>query len=147
MWNFLKQDKRPQIKPPPTKQRESSIERRDFTINVYRYRQFWICTTLIFVATSIGTLLTYSSQTEGPGMELWHKSGDLVCRLVLWLCHHCSSLFVCNPQVLLCTIGLCPTTLSLWIFLVCLYSSTGELLLFKFSLFQESMIFFFISKC
>ena len=28
-WNFLKQDKRPQIKPPPTKQQESSIERRD----------------------------------------------------------------------------------------------------------------------
>ena len=27
-WNFLKQDKRPQIKPPPTKQQESSIEKK-----------------------------------------------------------------------------------------------------------------------
>ena len=31
----------------------------DFTINVYRYGPFWICTTLIFVAASIGTFVTY----------------------------------------------------------------------------------------
>jgi len=82
-----------------------------------------------------------SSQIEAWGMELWHKSGDLVCWLVLWLCHLCSSLFVSNPQILLCTIRSCPTTLSLWIFPVCLYSSTGKWLLFKFYISQENMKF------
>jgi len=91
----------------------------------------------------------HSSQIEASGMELWHKCGDLVCRLVLWLCHFCSSLFVSNPQILLCTFWPCPTTLSLWIFPVCLYPSTGKWLLFKIYLSQEKYeiwYFFFASS-
>lgn len=79
------------------------------------------------------------TQTEEWAMELWHKSGDMVRWSVLWVCHCRSSMFICDPQILLCTSGTCPTLLSLWVLLVCLHSSPGELLLLKFSPFFESI--------
>ena len=73
----------------------------------------------------------YSTQAAEERMELWHKSGDLVCWSVLWLCPSCSSCIICNSQVLFSTIGPCPTVLSLWLLLICLYSSIGNVLFFS----------------
>jgi len=68
----------------------------------------------------------YSTQAAEERMELWHKSGDLVCWSVLWLCPSGSSCIVCNPQVLLSTIRPCPAILSLRLLPICLYSCIGN---------------------
>jgi len=80
-------------------------------------------------------------------MGLWHKSGDLVCWFVLWLCYHHSSLSLRNPQILLCTGGTCSTILPIWIFPVCLYSSSGRLLLFYFKYKNLTSSRHYILKC
>ena len=100
----------------------------------HKYMQVWsildlhylnICSSIYWHLCDI-----CSTQAEEQGMELWHKSGDLVCWFVLWLRYHSSSFPVCNPQILLCTCGPCATVLSIWVFLVCLYSGLGKLLFF-----------------
>lgn len=59
-------------------------------------------------------------------MGLWYQSHDLVCWFVLWLCLYSASCLVSNPQILLCSIGLRPSTLSLWLLTVCLHSCYGK---------------------
>lgn len=49
-----------------------------FIINVHRYGPFWICTTLIFVAASIGTFVTYIAH------KLKDKEWDYDINLVTW---------------------------------------------------------------
>ncbi|XP_033148166.1 uncharacterized protein LOC103870835 isoform X2 [Brassica rapa] len=58
------------------------------------YGPFWICTTLIFVAASIGTFVTS----------------------VLRLCHDRSSRLICRSQILLCTVRPSSALLSLRLF-------------------------------
>jgi hypothetical protein len=69
-----------------------------------------------------------STQAEEKRMGLWHKFGDLVCWIVLWLCHYCPSWIVCNPQILLRSIWPCSAVLSLWLLPICLYSCSGKFL-------------------
>ena len=104
--------------------------------SAHKYMQVWsildlhylnICSSIYWHLCDI-----CSTQAEEQGMELWHKSGDLVCWFVLWLRYRSSSLPVCNPQILLCTSGPCATILSIWVFPVCLYSGPGMLLFFIF---------------
>lgn len=59
-------------------------------------------------------------------MELWHKFGNLVCWFVLWLCHHCSSWTICNPQVLLGAVWPRSALMSLWLLFICIHPSTGK---------------------
>ncbi|MBA0803798.1 hypothetical protein Gohar_013969, partial [Gossypium harknessii] len=114
------------------------------------YGPFWICTTLIFVAASIGTFVTYVAHklrdkewnydinlvTWSAGvfygyvtvvpLVLYVILGYMVCWCVLWLCHCRSSCLVCYSQVLLSTSRPCPTVLSIWILIIYLYSSTAK---------------------
>lgn len=50
----------------------------EFTVNVRRYGPFWICTTLIFVAASIGTFVTYLAH------KLKDKEWNYDINLVTW---------------------------------------------------------------
>ncbi|KAJ6682976.1 hypothetical protein OIU74_021101 [Salix koriyanagi] len=89
------------------------------------YGPFWICTTLIFVAASIGTFVTYIAHKLQK--KEWNYDINLVtwsAGSVLWLCPCCSSCIICNSQVLFSTIRPCSTVLSLWLLLICLYSGT-----------------------
>lgn len=105
-------------------------------LSSYKYMQVWSILDLHYLDICSGIYWhlcdIYSAQAKEQRMGLWHKSGDLVCWFVLWLCYHCSSLPVCNPQIFLCTGWPCATILSVWVFPVCLYSSPGKLLLFIF---------------
>lgn len=47
-----------------------------FALNIHRYGPFWICTTLIFVAASIGTFVTYV--THKLKKEQWNYDINLV---------------------------------------------------------------------
>ncbi|KAJ6682977.1 PROTEIN YIPF [Salix koriyanagi] len=89
------------------------------------FSPFWICTTLIFVAASIGTFVTYIAHKLQK--KEWNYDINLVtwsAGSVLWLCPCCSSCIICNSQVLFSTIRPCSTVLSLWLLLICLYSGT-----------------------
>lgn len=66
-------------------------------------------------------------------MGLWYQPHDLVCWFVLWLCLYSASCPVSNPQILLCSIGLRPSTLSLWLLTVCLHSCYGKINVASFS--------------
>lgn len=84
----------------------------------------------------------YSTQTEEERMGLWYQSGYMVCRCILWLCHHCSSCTLCNSQVLLSSIRSCSVTLSLWLLPVCLHSSIGKFFFPSFQLLTMCWIIF-----
>lgn len=109
----------------------------------FKYTQVWTILDMhhINICSSLNWHICHvcDTQAEEGAMELWHQPGDLVRWSVLWLCHHRSPLFVCDPQILLCTSGTCPTLLSLWILPICLHSGPCELLLLQFSPFFENV--------
>lgn len=82
----------------------------------------------------------HSTQSASKRMGLWYQSHDLVCWFVLWLCLYSASCLVSNPQILLCSIGLRPSTLSLWLLAVCLHSCYGKTKVASFS--PRGSIFF-----